>query len=226
MPGAHRTIVSVAGGVIEQSKGADMKLIFQRVCKSFALVLAIGIVVGQVVAGAQPKAISQVYLPFVAKQPTPTPTAIPSPTPRTLYALGPVGGSGGDNAFQDGVPDSGTPTQLIIRSGAAIDGVQMVLNIGALGYHGGSGGSQNVINLASDEYITGISGTAGYFLDWGVYIVLQLTVQTNKASYGPYGAGGGDVFNLTVPGGYEIVGFFGRHGTLLDSLGVLYRIHR
>lgn len=52
-------------------------------------------------------------------------------------------------------------------------------------------------------------------------VVTSLTFVTNKNVYGPYGKERGQRFE-SLSGG-KVMGFFGKSGTLLDQLGVLYQ---
>lgn len=201
-----------------------MKLLVQRAGFLLVVLIVLALAV-QTVVTAQPSADSQVYLPIVSYWPTPTPT--PTPTVRPIFTMGPFGGSGGD-FFQDSVPDPSYVTGVIIHSGFVVDNLQMVLNTGALGAHGGDGGVQQQLNLASDEYITEIDGSYGVpnISGWTATEITQITIRTNHGTYGPYGDGGGTLFAMAAPAGNEIVGFFGHAGIFVDQLGVLYRVHR
>lgn len=67
-----------------------------------------------------------------------------------------------------------------------------------------------------DEYLTSMSGNYGLL---GAYeLVTSLTFQSNRSTYGPFGSGGGKPFSFTSGAG-KIVGFFGRSGIYLDSIG-------
>ncbi len=68
-------------------------------------------------------------------------------------------------------------------------------------------------------------GTYGNAFDWGVKVVRQLAIYTNKRTFGPWGnptpedGSAGTGFYLTPPAGYEIVGFFGRRICWWTKLG-------
>ena len=191
---------------------------------SLVAVLVVGsaVALGQSLVTAQPGADSQLYLPLVSNMPTPTPTATPTPlpTPRPLNQIGPVGGSGGD-PFRDNPPDNGNVTSIEIyyAPGVALYGIQLVLSTGGLGFHGTTSGSLDDIKLAPDEYITGISGRKGDLID-------QISIVTNKTTYGPYGGPGGGPFSLSAPSGDEIVGFFGWSFEQIAQIGGLARVRR
>jgi hypothetical protein len=82
--------------------------------------------------------------------------------------------------------------------------------------HGGVGGEQTIIALNAGEFVAEISGRSGQFLD-------SLTIRTSQGRhFGRFGGlGGGADYEFPDTGGREeILGFFGRSGTLVDALGV------
>ena len=194
---------------------------------SLVAVLVVGsaVALGQSLVTAQPGADSQLYLPLVSNMPTPTPTATATPTvlpPRSLTEVGPMPeGAEGGGPFRDNPPDNGNVTEIKVYEapGVALYGIQLVLSTGPMDFHGTSVGSLNDIKLAPDEYIIGINGR-------GFAIVDQVSIVTNKTTYGPYGGEGGGPFSLSAPSGDEIVGFFGRSGWQIDQIGGLARVRR
>ncbi|KAF8392105.1 hypothetical protein HHK36_022447 [Tetracentron sinense] len=71
-----------------------------------------------------------------------------------------------------------------------------------------------------NEYLTSISGTYGaHSPNHGPVIVTSLSFTTNLATHGPVGSGSGRSFSLPMEGGV-IVGFHGKCGLQLDSIGV------
>ncbi|TLM35177.1 hypothetical protein FEC37_18685, partial [Acinetobacter baumannii] len=84
--------------------------------------------------------------------------------------------------------------------------------------YGGPGGEVYEISLDEKEVITGISGT--FVLNYSTHITIQsLSFQTNQDTYG-YGVPKGNTFSLPVPKG-NFVGFFGKRGDRLDSIGAM-----
>uniref|UniRef100_A0A0E0BNV8 Jacalin-type lectin domain-containing protein n=1 Tax=Oryza glumipatula TaxID=40148 RepID=A0A0E0BNV8_9ORYZ len=67
------------------------------------------------------------------------------------------------------------------------------------------------IQLGPSEYVMEVSGTYNSNV-----VVMSLRVATNLRAYGPFGRAEGTSF--TASG--RVVGFFGRSGELLDSIGV------
>ena len=138
-----------------------------------------------------------------------------------------IGGSGG-LGFDDGIL-SHSPTivgikEIWIRHGNQVDSLQAkyLLADGSTfvaGKHGGNGGTETHLQFADGERITEVRGDSN-----GV-LVDQLTFVTTTSSgaqkvYGPYGRTG--ITPFSVQG--EIIGFYGRSGHLLDSVGFYYQI--
>ncbi|KAL5829428.1 hypothetical protein ACOSQ3_018896 [Xanthoceras sorbifolium] len=71
----------------------------------------------------------------------------------------------------------------------------------------------------SEEHLTLISGTVFDYFGTGNLIVQSLTFHTYKISYGPYGLTNGSIFKIPMENG-EIIGFFGRAGAFVDSIGI------
>ncbi|XAR61762.1 hypothetical protein NMG60_11016272, partial [Bertholletia excelsa] len=91
--------------------------------------------------------------------------------------------------------------------------------------HGGTGGEiKKVLFNYPEEYITAI--TISYGLHEGYArtpLISSLTIKTNTAEYGPFGASGSDT-TVTIPiEKGSVVGFFGRAGAFIDALGIHLR---
>ncbi len=132
---------------------------------------------------------------------------------------GAVGGEGGAE-FTDGAPPDGARVVGVkIRHGRWIDGIELLYKTAdgkeeGLGWHGGDGGEEETFRLEEGEYITGITGKAGAYID-------SLTIVTNKRRSKTYGGDGGDsAFDLRSPCGM-VAGFYGRSGPFLDRIGIL-----
>jgi len=131
-------------------------------------------------------------------------------------------GGGGGSAFSDSAPEMGSRVlEVRIAAGDHVDSIQLFLELPdgrslQTPRHGGSGGRVNSFRLDSDEYITGISGRYGEYLD-------SIRIHTNKRMSPVYGGRGGDRdFRLDVPSGNHCVGLTGRSGDLLDAIGLVY----
>ncbi|XP_010273654.1 PREDICTED: mannose/glucose-specific lectin-like [Nelumbo nucifera] len=137
-------------------------------------------------------------------------------------AVGPWGGDGGGGwswmADGDGIK------QIILGHEEVIRSIKFLGGSGGFSNEFGSPSSSKIdqIQIAwPDEYLTSISGTFGR--RWknqnGHVVVRSIQFNTNARSYGPYGSTDGTAFSLPVKQG-KIVGFHGRCGADLDSIGV------
>jgi hypothetical protein len=136
-----------------------------------------------------------------------------------ILSEGPSGGTGGStyNDEAQSIFQSDTPIQINFRSGSYVDNIQFVYNAGSLPSHGGGGGSPSTFLLdhASGEFITGISGRYGDYVD-------SLTVQTNKPrTFTVGGSGGSASYTYTAPPGFQIAATVGRSGDYNDAIGVV-----
>ena len=131
-------------------------------------------------------------------------------------------GGGGGSAFADQLPQSGARVvEVQINAGNYVDSVQIVLALPdgrsfTTPRHGGSGGSRNTFRLDSGEYIVGISGRCGDYID-------SIQFQTNRRESQLYGgSGGGRDYQISVPADNQVVGFTGRAGIYLDAVGLVF----
>jgi hypothetical protein len=133
-----------------------------------------------------------------------------------------IAGGRGGNPFSDPEPDSGARViEVQVRSGGNVDSVQLVYMLrdgrtAAGPRHGGSGGNLSVFRLDSDEYLVGISGRSGDYID-------SIQFQTNKRTSPRFGGNGGDRdFQIQVPGNAQVSGLIGRAGQYLDAIGLTF----
>ncbi|KAJ3688538.1 hypothetical protein LUZ61_017702 [Rhynchospora tenuis] len=141
-----------------------------------------------------------------------------------VVKLGPCGGGGGSEKNMD----SNGITRIVkisIRHGAAIDGfaVRFLRNDReeSTEQWGGQGGNLTEFNLQANEFITAVKGYYGTFN--GMFVVKSLKFVTNLGTFGPYGKEEGIPFELPAING-QIIGFHGRSGQLLDSIGVYVKV--
>ncbi len=132
-----------------------------------------------------------------------------------------VGGPGGAS-FSDPEPEPGTRVvEVQVRSGEYVDSVQLVYMLSdgqtVMGpQHGGGGGALNVFHLDADEYLIGVSGRVGTYID-------SIQFQTNKRTSPKFGGSGGSHdFRLGVPANAMVTGFAGRAGEYLDAIGLTF----
>lgn len=140
------------------------------------------------------------------------------------FQIGPAGGNGGKPFDHYDIPEGGRLTAIHIFADWVINGIQFDY-IDADGQSGdnpligGPGGKHHIFNLDEDEYLTGISGRAGWYID-------SIRFHTNRNGSPVYGGPGGDRdFSFVAPEGFEIGGLLGRSGWYIDALGVSVRRH-
>ncbi|XP_029123290.1 jacalin-related lectin 3 isoform X2 [Elaeis guineensis] len=135
--------------------------------------------------------------------------------------VGPWGGEGG-SPWDDGVYT--TIRQVVVVHGAAIDSIQIEYDKKGSSVwsekHGGNGGTKtDKIKLDHPlESLTSVSGYYGSLSSGSPAIIRSLTFESNQAKYGPFGYEQGMRFSFPMSGG-KIVGFHGRSGWYLDSIG-------
>jgi hypothetical protein len=135
--------------------------------------------------------------------------------------VGPAGGEGGTEFTDEAPPRGARVVGVRVRHGRWIDGIELIDKTAdgqeqGLGWHGGEGGEEETFRLEEGEYITGITGKAGTYID-------SLRIVTNRRTSKTYGGDGGDnTFDLRSSS-REVAGFFGRSGPYLDQIGILVR---
>nr|XP_009413448.1 PREDICTED: agglutinin alpha chain-like [Musa acuminata subsp. malaccensis] len=105
-------------------------------------------------------------------------------------------------------------TNIKIRAGEVIDSIVITFTRNGLRdteSFGGTEGKLYEIPLQEDEYLVGVDGSVDTIL--GITLVRNLTMRTNKKSYGPFGTSGGKPFSVPVVSG-KIIGFFECAGTM------------
>jgi len=149
-------------------------------------------------------------------------THMPLPRPSGPFRLTSLAGGRGGSPFADqDIPAGARIVEVRVGAGNWIDSIRAVYLLPNGGYsegprHGGGGGRTFSFRLDSDEYITGISGRYGEYLD-------SIRIHTNKRTSQKYGGGGGDRdFRLDVPAGNQVMGFAGRSGDYVDAIGLTY----
>ncbi len=135
--------------------------------------------------------------------------------------LGPNGGEGGLPIEECAIPAGARICEVQVSSGWFVDSirVQYVDATGetqALPSIGGRGLLSHYFTLEAGEYLIGISGRSGQYVD-------SIVFHTNQRISPTYGGSGGDDFTLLAPEGSEVVGFFGRAGWFVDAIGIVTR---
>ncbi|KAM7272996.1 hypothetical protein ACFE04_027660 [Oxalis oulophora] len=143
-------------------------------------------------------------------------------TAKKLTSAGPWGGQDGSR-WDDGVYSS--VRQVVITHGTGVDSIQIEYDMKGASFwsqkHGGTNGYRtDKVNLdCPNEYLIAIRGHYGSIHEWGPIFVRSLTFESNERTYGPYGIEQGTSFSFSVLGA-KIVGFHGKSGWYLDSIGV------
>jgi hypothetical protein len=149
---------------------------------------------------------------------------LPAASPKDA-GQGPVtsiqGGSGGASFADRGLPAGARISAIRLRSAEHIDSVQAIYTLsdgrqmeGAR--HGGGGGGEVIFQLESEEYVVGLSGRSGEYVD-------SLRILTNRRTSQTFGGQGGRRdFRVDVPEGTRALGFAGRAGEYLDAIGLTY----
>ncbi len=133
------------------------------------------------------------------------------------YQAGPYGGNGG-KPFGFNPPTTHKIHAIALRAGSKIDNLVVYYRrpngtIYTPLSTGGNGGTYYIYFFQTGEYIKKVAGRSGSLLD-------RLTITTNKKSFS-HGGNGGKPFVVPIPPtGFQILGFFGRSGRLIDNIGV------
>ncbi|GAV83453.1 Jacalin domain-containing protein, partial [Cephalotus follicularis] len=132
-------------------------------------------------------------------------------------SFGPWGGPGGDPwSFKA----SNGINEIVVRHGGTINSISFR---DANGHHSPIFGGLDPNDIGVEEkvhdiqHLVSISGTSGNYN--GLLVIRSLLFTTNQASYGPFGVNTGTPFSIPMEGSH-IVGFYGKAGWYLDSIGV------
>jgi hypothetical protein len=120
------------------------------------------------------------------------------------------GGPGG-SSFDDShdIAAWGCIREIIVRDGTEVDSLGVFWANSNFFSHCGTGGTETVINLDPDEFISRVDGRSSDRLD-------QITFRSNKRTYGPFGGGGGTPFS-----GWNLFSFVSEEETLARRSGLL-----
>jgi hypothetical protein len=133
----------------------------------------------------------------------------------------PFGGPHG-TAFNDVslLPVDPVVRDLKIRTGTRVDRVETVLSNGYPFGHGGSGGDEQTLTLASGEYLTIAHLCAGQYNNHTRIFFAHFQTSDGRSLAG--GTPTSDCVTYTAPSGWQIVAFHGRSGDEVDKLGLVY----
>lgn len=141
---------------------------------------------------------------------------------KQAVSYGPWGGNGG-NIFDDGVY-TGVREVHLTRYGGVVS-IRICYDLNGKAIWGSKNGGSGGIRLDKipfdypSEILTHITGYYGSTILRGPAVVKSLTLHTNKRKYGPFGEEQGTSFSSASNNGI-IVGFHGRRGWFVDSIGV------
>ncbi|KAF8112434.1 hypothetical protein N665_0064s0066 [Sinapis alba] len=137
-------------------------------------------------------------------------------------SVGPWGGQSG-HAWDDGMFT--TVRQIVIAHGYSIDSIQVEYDKNGSSVwcekRGGKGGIKfDKVKLDyPHEYLTSVKGTYSAFDVWGNLCIRSLSFESNRKKYGPFGVESGTYFSMPKSDS-KIIGFYGKAGWYLDSIGV------
>ena len=132
--------------------------------------------------------------------------------------VGPAGHDRGKEFTDRPIPKGAPVVGVRIRHGRYIDGIELLYKTAdgkeeGLGWHGGPGGEAETFLLEDGEFINGITGKTGEYVE-------SLVVVTNKRKSKMFGGDGGDKTFDLQKAGEVVTGFFGRSGAFLDQVGI------
>ncbi len=140
-----------------------------------------------------------------------------------VVKIGQAGGYGGEAFSEWIIPDGAHIREVHLKAGAFVDAIHIFYGFGANGQTealprmGGEGGEPYVFTLGKDEYVTGISGRSGDYID-------GIQIHTNKRVSDYVGGDGGEQeFTFLADNDSELVGIFGRQDWYIDALGIVTR---
>ena len=118
------------------------------------------------------------------------------------------------------VPSQPAVRSLAIRSGTRLDQVRLTLQDGTQFAHGGSGGTEQTLNLDAGEHVTSVTLYADEYS--GHTRIFYASFATDRGRSLAGGTKSGSSVTYAAPAGWQIVGFHGRAGDEVDKLGVIY----
>jgi hypothetical protein len=135
---------------------------------------------------------------------------------------GRAGGLGGAPFEGYAIPEGARLSEVHVFAERYVHAIQFVYvdadgNRGELPKVGGEGGQHHQFLLESDEYVTGISGLADWYID-------QIRFHTNRRVSGSFGGDEtGKTFELAAFAGQAVVGLNGWADCYIDSVSLISR---
>jgi hypothetical protein len=153
----------------------------------------------------------------------------PDYLPGLSFRLGPSGGTGG-LSFEDDSREACEIAKIVVHFGDYIDGLQIGWADATVAYHGSCNGptlGELDISYQNGEKLRAIDGSIGANPGDGGPYVTSIRFHTDTVSSQLFGKQSPAAFVYQLPAqirDYSIVGFFGRAGKYLDSIGPLFRM--
>lgn len=148
--------------------------------------------------------------------------ASPAPQEPKLYqSPGEVGGQGGE--YFDDAERLGLNSRLMrirVRSGDRVDALAVDYDDGLFVTHGGNGGSEQILELNSGEYLRRMTVSVGQRK--GTTTVHYLKLTTSQGRVLEAGKKTASTMDYAAEPGRHIAGFRGRAGRELDKLGPIF----
>ena len=140
---------------------------------------------------------------------------------RDSFLISQSGGPGG-NPFSITAGQGDQITSITIYSGNVVDAISVTYASSSQQKKGGIRGHQCPVRILSNEYIKTVKVKYGNVVDSITFGLAQKGSNriTNWTTCG--GRGGFRTSTYTAPNGQAIVGFHGREGNVIDSIGVYY----
>ncbi|WDZ84226.1 jacalin-like lectin [Micromonospora cathayae] len=113
-------------------------------------------------------------------------------------------------------------TGLSLRAGSRLDQVGVTLADGRTLSHGGTGGTAATLALADGEYVAQVTLTQGR--KDGRTRIFSVRFSTNLGRTLAGGTPTADAVTYTAPPGGRLAGLYGRSGTEIDQLGVIWAV--
>jgi hypothetical protein len=142
------------------------------------------------------------------------------------FPLGPSGGTGG--FFFEDHPEAGAEiAKIYVHFGDYIDGLRIEWANGTDAYHGSCNGpaiAEFDVHHQNGEKLRGFDGSIGAHPGDGGPYVTSIRFHTETRSSEVFGKQSSNSFTyhlMSQFGDYSVIGFFGRAGKYLDSIGPL-----
>lgn len=133
------------------------------------------------------------------------------------YSGGPHGDWFSDLAS---LPEKPVVSKLVFRGNKRLDSVGVVLSTGTSLTHGGTGGTEASLTLATGEYWTSAKFCTGKYSNHTRNFYVLAT--TSKGRTVTAGTSTSDCTTFTAPTGWQIVGYMGQDGDEIDQVSLIY----